>query len=295
DVKYTVRHIGQDLDGKYSVLLGIENRVDAVTDAIVTATPGDFEGFEYNKYMSAMTISGMIKADGSLVLTVFYDRIQVPYTIHYYLKGTKVALADDVTGTGLYGSMLVTSPKEIEGYTIDPDSDLNKRIDALALTGNEIIYYYLPPAVRSIELTKEISGTPENGSTYVNGEKVKYVITLKNTGNVALCNVVVCDPLTGDEWKVDCLPAGECKMFETKHSVSYAEAKAGTLTNKATASTKPVCGMDQIKAEAEVTCNTSVSETVKTGDYINSVGWIMLAALSCVGAISLFVVKRKFW
>ncbi len=295
DIKYTIQHIGQDLDGKYSMLLDIENNADGVTGTIVTATPGTFEGFEYNKDMSAATISGTIKADGSLVLTIYYDRIQVPYTIHYYLKDTKTALADDVTGTGMFGSMLVTSPKEIEGYTIDSDSDLNQRIDALALTGNEIIYYYLPPAVRSMELTKAVAGTPENGSTFVNGEKVKYVITLRNTGNVPLCNIVVSDPLTGDEWKVDCLPAGESKMFETKHSVSYAEAKAGTLTNKATAITKPVCGIDQIKAEAEVTCKTTVSETVKTGDYINEAGWIMLAALSCVCAISLFVVKRKFW
>ena len=71
------------------------------------------------------------------------------------------------------------------------------------------------------------------------GQKVKYTVTVKNTGNVTLTNVVVKDEKTDDTFTVDSLPAGETKTFTTKeYTITEADILAGKAVNTLTYTAK---------------------------------------------------------
>ena len=73
-IKYKVEHYIETLEeGKYE-LYKEENELEGIMDETVTASPISIKGFTYNEEKSKDTISGTIKADGSLVLKVYYSR-----------------------------------------------------------------------------------------------------------------------------------------------------------------------------------------------------------------------------
>ncbi|WP_146128875.1 DUF11 domain-containing protein [Corynebacterium sp. 13CS0277] len=107
--------------------------------------------------------------------------------------------------------------------------------------------FTVPPAVvpgaASLKLTKAIDGATE----YAEGELVKYVFTLENTGLQKLTNVHVDDPMfTSVECLATELAPGETTTCTATHVVSGVDAAAKTVINTATAA-----GEDEFGATVE--------------------------------------------
>ena len=71
---------------------------------------------------------------------------------------------------------------------------------------------------------------------YVPGESITYKITVKNTGNVTLKNIVITDDLTGDKFDpiVSLEPGAEKELIPKAYVVTEADVKAGKVVNEAT-------------------------------------------------------------
>lgn len=63
------------------------------------------------------------------------------------------------------------------------------------------------------------------------GQEVIYTITVTNTGNVTLSNILIKDPLTGFETQVDDLAPGVSVSFETIYTVGIEDLDRGTIVN----------------------------------------------------------------
>ncbi len=108
-IKYTVITKTMNTDGTYTEA---SKQYDGVTDTAVDATPAMVaEGFELNA--AASTLTGTVKADGSLVLTVVIDRKS--YAFNTSVDGTANAPVNY-----LFGSTVVVPAEEVKtGYTFD--------------------------------------------------------------------------------------------------------------------------------------------------------------------------------
>ena len=65
------------------------------------------------------------------------------------------------------------------------------------------------------------------------GEEITYTITVENTGNLVLRNLVLNDPLTGLNTSVANLGPGETRTFSTQYSIGQPDIEAGILINTA--------------------------------------------------------------
>ena len=72
-----------------------------------------------------------------------------------------------------------------------------------------------------------------DGDFYEVGDTIEYTITVENTGNSTLTNVLVTDDMTGLSETIDFLSPGETEEFETTYVAQ--ESDIGDLTNTATA------------------------------------------------------------
>ena len=139
DIPYTVEHYKKQKDGTYKKeetegLIGTYNTT-------ATATPKQFAGYEENQNHPDRIPSGIIVADGSLVLKLYYD--QIIYNIKYELDGgtnnpenpEKYTVDDKVTFKP------ATKPdNEFKGWYEDPE--FTKPITELSegTIGDKIIY-----------------------------------------------------------------------------------------------------------------------------------------------------------
>ena len=58
------------------------------------------------------------------------------------------------------------------------------------------------------------------------GDVITYNITVTNTGNVALTNIVVTDPLTGLNQTISLQPGAD-RIFNTSHTITQNDINAG--------------------------------------------------------------------
>ena len=90
-----------------------------------------------------------------------------------------------------------------------------------------------------LTVTKTTTSTPADGKAYSVGEKITYIITVTNDGNVTVTGVQVTDELTGNvgdlAWNVDSLAPGESREFTAEYTVTKADAQAGKVHNVAAA------------------------------------------------------------
>ncbi|MGC4020354.1 MAG: InlB B-repeat-containing protein [Muricomes sp.] len=115
---YKVEHYLQNPAGN-GYDLARTDELNGVTDSVVTATAGTFEGFSYDGTIAGTLRSGTITADGNLVLKLYYIRNSYNITIHYVYSGTLAAAAPDYTGKYLYQEQFTVPSPEITGYTRD--------------------------------------------------------------------------------------------------------------------------------------------------------------------------------
>ena len=90
-----------------------------------------------------------------------------------------------------------------------------------------------------LTVTKTTTSTPADGKAYSVGEKITYIITVTNDGNVTVTGVQVTDELTGNvgdlAWNIDSLAPGESREFTAEYTVTKADAQAGKVHNVAAA------------------------------------------------------------
>ena len=71
---YKIEHYKQTETG-YELVLGDTQTIEGIVGKEVIATPKTYEGYIWNKYAKGTVLKGEIKADGSLVLKLYYDKL----------------------------------------------------------------------------------------------------------------------------------------------------------------------------------------------------------------------------
>ena len=196
---YKVEFYCEQTDGAYT-LAKTEPRT-GTTDTTVSATDTDKEyGTPAHVYDAANknnVESGIVTADGSLTLKLYFKRNTAEYTIHHYLKGTEVQVAPDQTGTMTIGDTLTASASTALGaeYTsahansYSPSQSLEMKA-----TGNVItVYYTVPLTITAESASRAYNAQPLTQPDFkveglVNGDQKKD-ITLFMTKESTITNV----------------------------------------------------------------------------------------------------------
>ncbi|MCD7884020.1 MAG: Cna B-type domain-containing protein, partial [Lachnospiraceae bacterium] len=109
-----------------------------------------------------------------------------------------------------------------------------------------------------LEGKKPTTSTPANGTAYAVGETITYTITVTNTGNVPVIDIVLKDDKTGQTFTVGTLQPGKSYEVTTvTYTVTETDAAAGSVTNTAIATGKG-------PNNEEVTDSDSVTDKVRT-------------------------------
>lgn len=191
---YRIVHYVENLsDGGYTEYRSIESVGDIgskYSAEALTISGFEFNGAksEVNDVVTSVTgtiVSGTLTADG-LLIELFYDRIEVSYTVRYLEYGTNNPLADDKKGTGIFGEQIPETAIDIAGYELvgTPTRTLILVADS---ERNELIFYYqektitiqyVPVGSGKVSIGSEnvlvISGSV-NGSTPIPNDGYRFV------------------------------------------------------------------------------------------------------------------------
>ncbi|WP_291403639.1 gliding motility-associated C-terminal domain-containing protein [Daejeonella sp.] len=119
-----------------------------------------------------------------------------------------------VNQTDIDAGLLINTAKASVNYrSIELEVFANKTVNATQL-----------PAINLIKKS------PQTFYSSI-GDVLDYVITVSNTGNVTLLDVIVRDPLTGLSEIIKVLSPKEIKTFNTKYNVKQSDLDAGKLSN----------------------------------------------------------------
>ena len=248
DTKYTVEFYYQNVGGTYT--LNHSDERTATTDTEVSVTDADKAAKENNKYVFEAdnknnVLSGNVAGDGSLVLKLYFKLNTASYTIHHYLNGTTVKVADDETGTKTIGEELTAKKSgalypayaaaEVADYAPSQKITINA-------TGNVItVYYTVPLTITAGSAEKTYNGQPLTQPDFkmeglVNGDtKDKFSLsmtassTITNAGNTP--NVIDKDTV---KYNGGAIPS--------YYNVSY---EPGTLTVKKASATVTITGVNK--------------------------------------------------
>lgn len=201
DTPYRVETYYQQLDGSYlddphhaEIRKGTTGTPVSVTekDKLSRSTAYVFdEGYAGN------VLSGVVAADGSLKLKLYFKLNTAPYTIHHYLKGTTVQVAADQTGRLVIGSTLTANAAadlyaEYAAATVNV-YDPGRRITITAGNNEIIVYYTLPLTLTAGSAEKVYDDAPLTQPAFtaeglVNGDTAEK-ISLSMTAESTITNV----------------------------------------------------------------------------------------------------------
>ena len=149
DVNYKVEFYYQNTDGTYPDKAKDENIVtrQGKTDSTVSVTDVDKADKENGKYVydgNAENVeSGVVTADGSLVLKLYFKLNQASCTVRYLWNGTDEKVAeDDVFDSQTVSKTFTADPKPIANCTIVPEHDVTKSITVDPDSDNNVITFY---------------------------------------------------------------------------------------------------------------------------------------------------------
>ena len=196
---YKVEFYCEQTNGAYT-LAKTEPRA-GTTDATVSVTDGDkgygAPTYVYDAANENNVESGIVTADGSLTLKLYFKRNTAEYTIHHFLKGTEVKVAPDQTGTMTIGDTLTASASTALGaeYTsAHVDSYSPSQSLKMKATGNVItVYYTVPLTITAESASRAYNAQPLTQPDFkveglVNGDQ-KTDITLSMTKESTITNV----------------------------------------------------------------------------------------------------------
>ena len=241
DTKYTVEFYYQNTDGTYpqdankSVV-----RNDGTTDTTVSVKDSDKLPQDGGKYVfdesnANNVLSGVVAGNGSLVLKLYFKLNTASYTIHHYLNGTTVKVADDQTGAMTIGEEL-TANKSNALYLAYAAADVASYAPSQTITiaadesENVItVYYTMPLTITAENAEKTYDGQPLTQPDFkmaglVNGD-TKENFSLSMTAASTITNAGS-TPNVIDESTVK-YKNGDIPSIPTYYNVSY---KPGTLT-----------------------------------------------------------------
>ena len=250
DTKYTVEFYYQNVGGTYT--LNHSDKRTATTDTEVSVTDTDKAAKENNKYVFEAdnknnVLSGNVAGDGSLVLKLYFKLNTASYTIHHYLNGTTVKVADDETGTKTIGEEL-TANKSNALYLAYAAADVASYAPSQTITiaadesENVItVYYTMPLTIKAKDASKTYDGQPLTQPDFtveglVNGD-TKENFTLSMTAASTITNAGS-TPNEIDESTVK-YNGGAIPSY---YNVSY---KPGTLTVNKASATVTITGVNE--------------------------------------------------
>ena len=131
----------------------------------ITITPPTRAGYNFQQWTAtyangsstALPSSGIPKGTtGNIALRAVWTAAGVTYDVHYYLTGTTTELAPSVRGkSGIMASTITENAASIPGYT----ADATTKTLTLAVSGNEIVFYYTPRIDISYVVHYYLTGT----------------------------------------------------------------------------------------------------------------------------------------
>ena len=236
NTKYTVEFYYQNTDGTYT--LNHSDKRTATTDTEVSVTADDKAAKENNKYVFEAdnknnVLSGNVAGGGSLVLKLYFKLNTASYTIHHYLNGTTVKVAEDETGTKTIGETLTANKSDAlyPAYAAAEVADYapSQTITIAADESENVItvYYTMPLTIKAKDASKTYDGDPLTQPDFtmeglVNGD-TKENFSLSMTAASTITNAGS-TPNVIDTATVKYNNGGEIPSY---YNVSY---KPGTLT-----------------------------------------------------------------
>ena len=139
---YTVEHY---LVGAGGATLEDTENLFGTTDTYVAATPRNYLGYTYAPTYPGTIASGIIAADGSLVLKLYYTpRDDTPYRVEHYLVNNAGTPTLDYTETqlGTTGTTVNAVPRTYAGYTYDPNYPGTISTGVIAGDGSLVLKLY---------------------------------------------------------------------------------------------------------------------------------------------------------
>ena len=169
---YKVEHYQQNLKGTEYELVETET-LRGWTDATVSAIPKEYSGFTYNSEILGTVAEGVVAADGSLVLKLYYVRNE--YTVRYNLDGGESTTEKLVYIKLKYG---IDTPKIEDptktGYTFNgwtPVVAENVTEDATyTASWSPIIYHITYDWGEPAEDVTNVYSLPVDGTEYIYGD-----------------------------------------------------------------------------------------------------------------------------
>ena len=171
DVDYTVEFYYQNTDGKYPTSANSSETRQGKTDSTVSVTDVDKADKENGKYVydgDAVNVeSGVVTANGSLVLKLYFKLNQASCTVRYLWNGTDEKVADDKVVPNMTVSQTCTeSPIIVDGCT--PVSSDSKSVTIVPDSSKNVItfYYYKNVTLTANSDTLEYDGTERSVSGF---------------------------------------------------------------------------------------------------------------------------------
>ena len=171
DVNYKVEFYYQDSKGNYPDKANHDDIVtrQGETDSTVSVTDDDKLPKQNGKYVYDESYTGnvergIVAADGSLVLKLYFKLNQASCTVRYLWNGTNEKVAeDDVFDSQTVSKTFTANPKPIANCTIVPEHDVTKSIPVNPDSDNNVItfYYY-----QNVTLTANSDSKPYDGTEH---------------------------------------------------------------------------------------------------------------------------------
>lgn len=172
DTTYKVEFYYQNDDGSYPSTASKTEPRTGTTDTTVSVTDTDKADKENGKYVydttAANVESGIVAADGSLVLKLYFKLNQADVTVNYYWNETTNEVATSKTlPAQTVGSVITTETAiAIEGYTALPNQTCNLTVGADASKNVINFYYYKNVELTANSKTETYDGTEKSVSGY---------------------------------------------------------------------------------------------------------------------------------
>ena len=212
-----------------------------------------------------------------------YDAVDdvITYTITVENTGNvtlyDVLVTDPLTGLNVTIASLAPEATEeyTQTYTIEQkDLDAGRVLNTATATDgttsdsdDETVTADKKPAL-------DVTKTADPTSYDAVGDVITYTITVKNTGNVTLYDVVVTDPLTGLNETITSLAPDATESYTQTYTIKQGDLDAGSVLNTATATAGEISDSDDETVTADKTPALRIDKRADKTTY-NAVGEVI--------------------